>query len=288
MSSEDDVRCDSLSGAALFTRAGSVSPNPSAAGEKRRARWAVWLLAGAWLGVAGVFAATRGVAQPPLPDAQHLAARAVSDSAAFAAAARMRTLDVRELSLSPIVFAIGNVGFEPEQVAAVGANALGIVRRVAKYEGDSVKRGEVLAEIGSAVEARREAAGALRAQQLPQRVLGVSLLRSPLDGTIVERRIVTGQSVRGERVVFVVANLDRLTLTLNIDEAQARRLLVGDRVELAREASSDVLGAGSVTAVEPLASAEPAPTLRVSIGVDNRARHLRAGQAVSARIFASL
>ena len=179
------------------------------------------------------------------------------------------------------------MSFEPEQLAAIGANALGIVRRVAKYEGDSVKRGEVLAEIGSPAEAGREAAGALRAQQFPQRALGVSLLRSPLDGTIVERRIVTGQSVRGERVVFVVANLDRLSLTLSIDEAQARRLLVGDRVELAREASTDVLGSGSVTAVEPSASADPGSKRRVSVGVDNRARHLRAGQAVSARIFPS-
>ena len=288
MSSEDDVHCDSLSGTALFGRASGVPPSRGAAREKRRARSTVWLLAGALLGAAGVFAATRGVSRLPSYIAQQAAGRTASYSAPFVVEAGKRTLEGRPLPFSPVVSAIGKVSFEPEQLASIGANALGIVRRVAKYEGDSVKRGEVLAEIGSPAEAGREAAGALRAQQLPQRALGVSLLRSPLDGTIVERRIVTGQSVRGERVVFVVANLDRLSLTLSIDEAQARRLLVGDRVELAREASTDVLGSGSVTAVEALASAVPGSKLRVSIGVDNRARHLRAGQAVSARIFPSL
>jgi cobalt-zinc-cadmium efflux system membrane fusion protein len=239
-------------------------------------------------GAAGVFATTHGVSRLPSYIAQHVQGRTDNYSAAFAAEAGKRTLGVRQLPFSPVVSAIGKVSFEPEQLAAIGANALGIVRRVAKYEGDSVKRGEVLAEIGSPAEAGREAAGALRAQQLPQRILGVSLLRSPLDGTIVERRVVTGQSVRGERVVFVVANLDRLSLTLSIDEAQARRLLVGDRVELAREASTDVLGSGSVTAVEAMASADRGSKLQVNIGVDNRARHLRAGQAVSARIYPSL
>ncbi len=43
-------------------------------------------------------------------------------------------------------------------------------------------------------------------------MLGVSLVRSPLEGTVIERRIVTGQSVRGERVVFVIADLNRLLL----------------------------------------------------------------------------
>ncbi|HEY3254935.1 MAG TPA: efflux RND transporter periplasmic adaptor subunit, partial [Polyangiaceae bacterium] len=185
---------------------------------------------------------------------------------------------------SPVVSATGKASFDPEQVASIGASALGTVRRVAKYEGESVKRGEVLAEIGSPSQAGREAAGSLRAQQLPLRTLGVSLLRSPLDGTVVERRIVTGQSVRGERIVFVVANLDRLLVSLSVDEAQARGLLVGDRVELSRDESAGALSTGRVTEVLP---GPVGSKLQVRIGVDNRARGLRAGQAVNARIFAS-
>lgn len=289
MSSEDDVHCDSLSGTSLAAHALSAPPSLRPVHEKRRARFAPWLVAGALLGAGGLVVATRGVAKLSLPEATHVEGRTVSYSAAFAARAGIRTMEVRELPFSPVVAATGKASFDPEQVAAIGANALGTVRRVLKYEGESVKRGEVLAEVASPAQAGREAAGSLRAQQLPVpgRMLGVSLLRSPLDGTVVERRIVTGQSVRGERVVFVVANLDRLSVTLSVDEAQARRLLAGDRVELSREASNDVLGSGSVTEVEPSASANAGSKLRVSVRVDNRARVLRAGQAVSARIFAS-
>ncbi|MEI9948021.1 MAG: hypothetical protein WDO74_03330 [Pseudomonadota bacterium] len=65
--------------------------------------------------------------------------------------------------------------------------------------------------------------------------------------------------MRGERVVFVVANLDRLSVSLSLDEAQARGLMVGDRVELSREASAGVLGTGSVAEVE---ATSPRPLAR--------------------------
>ncbi|HEY0469326.1 MAG TPA: efflux RND transporter periplasmic adaptor subunit [Polyangiaceae bacterium] len=285
MSSEEDPHCDSLAGAALYARALSVAPSRRPAREKRGLKFAAWLTVGALLGAAG-FGATGGVAKLSLPEALRVEGRTVSYSAAFAEQAGIRTMEVQELPFSPIVSARGKASLDPEQVAAIGASALGTVRRVLKYEGESVKRGEVLAELASAAQAGREAAGSMRAQRLPARPLGVSLLRSPLDGTVVERRIITGQSVRGERVVFVVANLDRLSLTLSVDEAQARRLRLGDRVELMAEAPAAALSSGKVTEVEA-ASADASAKLRVSIAVDNRARSLRAGQAVNARIFAS-
>lgn len=287
MSSEDDVHCDSLTGTTLGAPALSVPPSLPAPNAKRSLRLAPWLVTGALLGVAGLAAAKRGAPNLPPPEALHVDGRTVSYSTAFAARAGIRTMEVRELPFSPVVSGTGKVGFEPEQVASIGANVLGSVRRVAKYEGDSVQRGEVLAEIGSPSQAGREAAGSLRAHELPARTLGRSLLRSPLAGTVVERRVVTGQSVRGESVVFVVANLDHLSLSLSVDEAQARVLLVGDRVELAREGAGRALGTGTVSEVEHSPSAEAGSKRQVRIAVDNRARALRAGQAVTARIFAS-
>jgi len=289
MSSEDDAHCDSLSGATLRAPALSVPPNLPAPRERRGTKPVQWIAAAALVGAVTIAAATRGVPNRVSPEALRVDGRTVSYSAAFAAHAGIRTMEVREAPFSPVVCATGKASFDPEQVAAIGANALGTVRRVAKYEGDRVKRGEVLAEIGSPSQAKREAAGSLRANELPPGMLGVSLLRSPLDGTVVERRIITGQSVRGERVVFVVANLDRLSLNLSVDAAQARGLLVGDRVELSREASAGVLGTGSVAEVEPSSASTPAASskLRVRIGVDNRARGLRAGQVLTARIFGS-
>ncbi|MEI9935957.1 MAG: efflux RND transporter periplasmic adaptor subunit [Pseudomonadota bacterium] len=287
MSSEDDVHCDSLSGATLGAPALSVPPSLRPPSARRWAKLAPWFVAAALIGAGGLAAAKRGVPNLALPEALHVDGRTVSYSAAFAAHAGIRTMEVREAPFSPVVSATGKASFDPEQVAAIGANALGTVRRVAKYEGDRVKRGDVLAEIGSPSQAGREAAGSLRTHELPQGTLGVSLLRSPLDGTVVERRIITGQSVRGERIVFVVANLDRLSVSLSLDEVQAHALLVGDRVELSREAFAGVLSTGSVVEIENASAHAAGSKLRVRVGVDNRARGLRAGQAVTARIFAS-
>jgi len=114
-------------------------------------------------------------------------------------------------------------------------------------------------------------------------------VRSPLEGTVIERRIVTGQSVRGERVVFVVANLDRLLVDVAVDQVQARVLRVGDRVELLRDGASSASASavsGSIAWVGALGASD-APPVGVHVGVDNRAHSLRLGQAVTARIFAS-
>ncbi|MEI9948022.1 MAG: hypothetical protein WDO74_03335 [Pseudomonadota bacterium] len=156
MSSEDDVQCDSLSAATLGAPALSVPPSLRPPSEKRAAKFAPWLVAGALLGAGGFGAARPSVPDLALPEALHVDGRTVSYSAAFAAHAGIRTMEVRELPFSPVVSATGKASFDPEQVAAIGAHALGTVRRVAKYEGDRVKRGEVLAEIGSPSQAGRE------------------------------------------------------------------------------------------------------------------------------------
>jgi len=289
MSSEDDVHCDSLSGATLGAPALSVPPSLRPPNELRRARFASGLVGAALVGCGAMALAKRGATNLALPQALQVEGRTIRYSAAFAAQVGIRTMEVREASFSPVVLATGKASFDPELVAEIGANASGTVRRVAKYEGDHVKRGELLAEIGSASQARREAAGSFNARQIPRRALGVSLLRSPLNGVVVERRVITGQSVRGERVAFVVADLDHLSVELSVDPAQTRGLEAGDRVELSRETPVMVIATGSVTEVEatPAPAATAGSMLRVRIGVDNRRRGLRAGQAVTARIFPS-
>jgi cobalt-zinc-cadmium efflux system membrane fusion protein len=285
----DDVHCDSLSGAAMGTEALTVPPSlPPAARRAGHERKVGYFVGGLALSAALVVSLGHAPDAPP-PDALHVEGQTLSYSASFAARAGIRTVEVREAAFSPVISVVGKTTFDPERMAAVGASALGTVRRVAKYEGDTVKRGEVLAEIGSPLSARMEAAASLRTSEVPQGTLGVSLVRSPLEGTVIERRIVTGQSVRGERVVFVVANLDRLLVDVAVDQVQARVLRVGDRVELLRDGSSrasDVAVSGSIAWVGALGASD-APPVGVHVGVDNRARSLRLGQAVTARIFAS-
>jgi cobalt-zinc-cadmium efflux system membrane fusion protein len=287
----DDVHCDSLSGAAMGTEALTIPPSlPPAARRAGHERKVGYFIGGLALSAALVVSLGRAPEAPP-SDSLHVEGQTVSYSASFAQRAGIRTVEVRETAFSPVISVTGKTTFDPEHMAAVGASALGTVRRVAKYEGDSVKRGEVLAEIGSPMSARMEAATSLRTREAPQGTLGVSLVRSPLEGTVIERRIVTGQSVRGERVVFVVADLDRLSVDVAVDQIQARVLRVGDRVELLRDGAASGSGSasavgGSIAWLGALGAAD-APPVAVHVGVDNRARTLRLGQAVTARIFAS-
>jgi multidrug efflux pump subunit AcrA (membrane-fusion protein) len=285
----DDRHCDSLAGAALGSEALTIPPSlrPAAPGF-RPERWLGWCLGG--LALAGALVA--GLRQEPAPsaapvresDALHVAGQTVSYSAGYAARAGIRTILVNETRFSPVISGAGKTRFDPAQVAAISAAALGTVRRVLKYEGDSVKRGEVLAEIGSPLSARMEAAGG-RVESAPGARLGVSVLRSPLTGTVIESHLLLGQAVRGERVVFMVANLDHLLVDVPVDRGQARTLAVGDRVELARAASPGAPIAASIAALD--ASESAGSLLLVRVAVDNRSRSLRLGEAVSARMYSS-
>jgi len=77
-----------------------------------------------------------------------------------------------------------------------------------------------------------------------------------------------------------------LSLDVAVDQVQARVLRVGDRVELLRDGASGSAVSGSIVWVGALGAAD-APPVGVHVGVDNRARSLRLGQTVTAKIFAS-
>jgi cobalt-zinc-cadmium efflux system membrane fusion protein len=61
----------------------------------------------------------------------------------------LKTAPVHVLPLTPVVKVAGTVSFDPRHVAAVGARLKGLVRNVARFEGDVVKRGDLLAQIDS-------------------------------------------------------------------------------------------------------------------------------------------
>jgi cobalt-zinc-cadmium efflux system membrane fusion protein len=61
----------------------------------------------------------------------------------------LETAVVREAPLTPIIKVVGTATFDPEFVAAVGTRLRGLVRSVSRFEGDRVKKGELLADIDS-------------------------------------------------------------------------------------------------------------------------------------------
>lgn len=75
---------------------------------------------------------------------------AIVFSQGFAMRAGLKTERVRRAPLVPTIRVVGTVVFDPARVAAVGTRLRGVVGRTAKFEGDEVKAGDVLAEIDSA------------------------------------------------------------------------------------------------------------------------------------------
>lgn len=68
----------------------------------------------------------------------------------FQERAGIKTAPVAVGEIVPRVEAVGSVAFDPFGYAAIGTRVRGVVRRVLRREGDSVQRGDALAEIDSA------------------------------------------------------------------------------------------------------------------------------------------
>ena len=105
--------------------------------------------------------------QAPERDAPVLDGDIIRFSPAFAKRAGLSTEPVVARTILPLVSVTGTVTYDSHKFAAVGARISGRARKVYKVLGDSVKAGEVLAEIESAELGRAEAqVFAARAREL--------------------------------------------------------------------------------------------------------------------------
>ncbi len=115
---------------------------------------------------------------------------------------------------------------------------------------------------------------------------GVFLLRAPIAGTVVERRVSAGQSVEEHLVAFRVVDLDHLWVELSVFEQRLRDVARGDRASIRPLAEPDKEIEGKVAYVGDQIDLDTrSATVRVEI--DNRARQLRPGQSVTAEIRSS-
>ena len=136
-----------------LTKAASV---PVAASVAKKRRMIAVVLGVVVLGGGGALWAMRSggaqAAHTPreLPDTPHVEGERITFSKSFVERAKIKFAPVSRASLVPVVTAVGTVAFNPTHVAAVGTRLRGLVSRVAKFEGDTVDSGTVLAVIESA------------------------------------------------------------------------------------------------------------------------------------------
>ncbi|WP_394828977.1 efflux RND transporter periplasmic adaptor subunit [Pendulispora albinea] len=112
---------------------------------------------------------------------------------------------------------------------------------------------------------------------------GVFVLRSPLDGHVVERNVSPGQSVDGELIGYKVADLNHLWIELSVFERDIGFVHVGDAVVVSPVASGGVKIPGTVAHVGEIIDPATRST-GVRVAVDNPSHHLRPGQSVHATI----
>ncbi|HET9954411.1 MAG TPA: efflux RND transporter periplasmic adaptor subunit [Polyangiaceae bacterium] len=83
------------------------------------------------------------------PDLPRLEGNSIRFSEKFAKRIELKSIEVKKAAVVPSLAVVGTVTFDPEHVARVGTRLRGLVREVRHFEGDIVKRGEVLASVDS-------------------------------------------------------------------------------------------------------------------------------------------
>jgi cobalt-zinc-cadmium efflux system membrane fusion protein len=136
----------------IGTATSNLARHPKATSRRgiQRVAIVVILFAAILGGVGWVLAKPRQAQKvAPTSDIPHVEGRRIVFSERFAKRFGLRTGDVRRAKMTPTVSVVGTVTFDPEHVSRIGTRLRGLVRDVRHYEGDTVKRGTLLAEIDS-------------------------------------------------------------------------------------------------------------------------------------------
>lgn len=112
---------------------------------------------------------------------------------------------------------------------------------------------------------------------------GVLQIRSPIKGRIVEASVARGQMVDPNLNAFVIADLSRLWVELDVYERDLTSVRMGDEVQVALQTRRDQKLKGRVAHIGDVVDAET-HTAKVRVEIDNTSGGLRPGLAVVASI----
>jgi cobalt-zinc-cadmium efflux system membrane fusion protein len=109
-------------------------------------------------------------------------------------------------------------------------------------------------------------------------------IRSPLDGLIIERHIVAGEVVDTTTVLFAVADVSRMWLTLNVREDDARYVSLGQPVLFRPNGSHDDSEVRGAVAWISTSADDQTRTVKVRVELPNQDSRLRANTFGMGRI----
>ena len=116
-------------------------------------------------------------------------------------------------TIETLVSVYGKVAANEEALARVAPRFPGIVKAVRKRLGDSVERGEVLAQVES------------------NESLKTYDVTAEIGGTVIQKDITLGELVKDDKTIFTIANLETVWIDLSIFRRDFGALAVGSRVE---------------------------------------------------------
>lgn len=137
----------------------------------------------------------------------------------------------------------------------VTATASGTVSQINVREGSRISKGQVIAvlqsdtvdqQVQSAQSALENAKLALDSQNTK---LSNYTIQSPIAGTVVEKDYKEGDTMKAGEVLCTVFDLSHLSLTLNVDELDIKKVQLGQTVTLTADAAKGTEYSGTVTKI---------------------------------------
>ena len=157
----------------------------------------------------------------------------------------------------------GTVQANPAEISEVRARFPGVVRRVLRDVGQTVKQGDPLARVES------------------NESLRTFVVNAPISGLIVNRSVQPGQ-VTAEQPLFVIANLEEVWVQLDVFGQDLPLVVVGQPVTIS---TLDGSGAtGQIDWISPLVS-HGSQSVRARVVVNNDAGQFRPGQFVRGNVI---
>src|ERR1022692_453450 len=132
--------------------------------------------------------------------------------------------------------------------------------------------------------AQAQVASAQAQYQSREAQISYSEIHSPINGVVADRPIYAGDMAAPGSPLFLIMDISRVVARINIPQAQANVVRVGQDAEIAVTGSDEQVK-GKVTVVSPATDAN-STTVQVWVQVDNPGERLKPGASVHGKIIA--
>jgi multidrug efflux pump subunit AcrA (membrane-fusion protein) len=132
--------------------------------------------------------------------------------------------------------------------------------------------------------AQAQVASAQAQFQSAEAQISYSEIHTPISGVVADRPVYTGDMASPGSPLFLIMDISRVVARINVPQAQADTVRVGQEAEIA-VTGSDQPVKGKVTVVSPATDAN-STTLQVWVQLDNPGERLKPGASVHGKIIA--